>query len=171
MAGITWTLGRALIYATFFVSILFVFLPSRVLEFSGVGPPENIGFEQVLGITLTAVGAAVGLWCILTFVVAGRGTQAPFDPPRALVISGPYRALRNPMYAGATLALMGVALYYESVGLLGYTVLFWLVTHLGVVMFEEPHLRKSFGSAYVEYCAQTGRWWPRAHQLSSEKRR
>lgn len=161
IAETTWTLGRAVIYATFFISILFVFLPSRVLALSGVGSPANTGFEQVLGIMLTAAGAALGAWCILTFVFVGKGTQAPFDPPRSLVIRGPYRALRNPMYAGATLALAGVALYYGSVGLLGYTVLFWLATHLGVVLLEEPHLRKSFGRVYEDYCAQTGRWWPR----------
>jgi protein-S-isoprenylcysteine O-methyltransferase Ste14 len=161
IAGTGWILGRAVIYATFFVSILFVFLPARVLERTGVGPPVSMGFEQILGITLTSVGAALGLWCILTFVYVGKGTQAPFDPPRTLVIRGPYRALRNPMYAGATLALLGVALYYASAGLLGYSVLFWLATHLGVVLLEEPHLRRSFGSAYEEYCAQTGRWWPR----------
>jgi protein-S-isoprenylcysteine O-methyltransferase Ste14 len=161
IAGTAWTLGRAVIYATFFISILFVFLPSRVLSFSGVGPPADTGLEQVLGITLTAAGAALGAWCILTFVFIGKGTQAPFDSPRALVVRGPYRALRNPMYAGATLALMGVALYYESIALMGYAVLFWSATHLGVVLLEEPHLRKSFGREYEDYCAETGRWWPR----------
>jgi protein-S-isoprenylcysteine O-methyltransferase Ste14 len=156
-----WILFRAATYATFFVSVLLVFLPSRVLAISGVTTPGATGLQQILGVILGVIGAALGTWCILTFVLVGRGTQAPFDPPRLLVVRGPYRALRNPMYAGASLALLGVALYYESIALMGYAVAFWLMTHFCVVLLEEPYLRRSFGNAYENYFATTARWWPR----------
>jgi protein-S-isoprenylcysteine O-methyltransferase Ste14 len=103
----------------------------------------------------------LALWCIFTFVFVGKGTPAPFDPPRRLVIQGPYRWVRNPMYIGAALALAGAALFYQSLGLLGYAGLFLLITHLFVVTYEEPTLRRTFGKDYETYCGQAGRWWPR----------
>jgi len=108
-----------------------------------------------------AGGAALALWCIATFVVIGRGTPAPFDPPRSLVVAGPYRFVRNPMYLGAGFALAGAALFYESSALLGYCVAFGFVMYLFVVVYEEPALRATFGAPYVRYCERVQRWWPR----------
>jgi protein-S-isoprenylcysteine O-methyltransferase Ste14 len=122
--------------------------------------PATIGASQVAGMIVGAAGAALALWCIATFVVAGRGTPAPFDPPRRLVVVGPYRRVRNPMYLGAALALAGAALFYQSWALLGYTVAFIFVMYLFVVVYEEPALRATFGAPYVEYCERVSRWWP-----------
>lgn len=108
-----------------------------------------------------AGGASLALWCIATFVVIGRGTPAPFDPPRNLVVAGPYRFVRNPMYLGAGLALAGAALFYESWALLGYCVAFGFVMYLVVVVYEEPALRATFGAPYVRYCERVQRWWLR----------
>jgi len=106
-------------------------------------------------------GAVLALWCIATFVMIGRGTPAPFDPPRRLVVAGPYRLVRNPMYIGAALAMAGAALFYESWALLGYCVAFVFITHLFVVAYEEPALRATFGTPYVRYCERVQRWWPK----------
>jgi protein-S-isoprenylcysteine O-methyltransferase Ste14 len=138
-----------------------VFLPARVLSWTGIPRPDTISPLQVAGVLVAAGGAALALWCILTFVVAGRGTPAPFDPPRRLVVVGPYRCVRNPMYQGAGLALAGAALFYQSWALLGYTAVFALVTYLFVVVYEEPTLRATFGVPYVRYCERVRRWWPR----------
>jgi protein-S-isoprenylcysteine O-methyltransferase Ste14 len=138
-----------------------VFLPARVLSWSGIVRPATIGPAQVAGMVVGVGGAAVALWCIITFAVAGRGTPAPFDPPRRLVIVGPYRLVRNPMYLGAGLALAGAALFYESWALLGYTAAFAFMTYLFVVGYEEPTLRATFGDPYVRYCERVRRWWPR----------
>jgi len=108
-----------------------------------------------------ALGSLVALWCIFTFATIGQGTPAPFDPPQRLVIRGPYRFVRNPMYIGAGLALAGAALFYRSLPILGYTVFFFLVVHLFVVGYEEPTLRRTFGQEYAAYCERVGRWWPR----------
>jgi len=139
-----------------------VFLPARVLSWSGIVRPDSIGAAQVAGLVVGASGAGLALWCIVTFMVIGRGTPAPFDPPRRLVVVGPYRLVRNPMYIGAGLALVGAALFYESWALLGYGVVFAFVMHLFVVLYEEPTLRATFGADYVRYCEWVRRWWPRA---------
>jgi len=156
----TFVLFRAITYATLFVGFVLVFLPARVLSWSGIVRPVSIGAEQVVGMVVGAGGAALALWCIVTFLVIGRGTPAPFDPPRRLVVVGPYRLVRNPMYIGAGLALAGAALFYESWALLGYCAAFALVMHLFVVVYEEPTLRATFGADYVRYGEQVRRWWP-----------
>jgi protein-S-isoprenylcysteine O-methyltransferase Ste14 len=152
---------RALTYSTLFIGFLLIFLPARVLAWSGMVRPVGIGPAQIVGILLGACGAALALWCIATFIVKGRGTPAPFDPPRQLVVAGPYRRVRNPMYLGAALALAGAAIFYQSWALLLYCAAFLLITHLFVVGYEEPTLRASFGPAYMDYCRRVSRWIPR----------
>ena len=154
-------LVRALTYAVLFIGFLLIYLPARLLAWSGILRPAAMELQQVAGMVIGAAGAAVALWCIFTFASIGRGTPAPFDPPRRLVIQGPYRFVRNPMYIGSVLALSGAALFYESLPLLGYAGLFLLATHFFVVWYEEPALRRTFGQEYEAYCQQVRRWWPR----------
>lgn len=153
-------LARALTYATLFVGFVLVFLPARVLNAAGVRWPDAFGVWQVAGMVLGIAGAAVAVSCILTFVFVGRGTPAPFDPPRRLVAQGPYRFVRNPMYIGAAAAVLGAAVFYRSLALFGYVVAFLLVMHVFVRVFEEPTLRRMFGEEYDSYCQHVGRWWP-----------
>ncbi len=153
-------LVRALTYAALFIGLVLIYLPARLLSWSGIVRPAVIEVQQVAGMVIGAAGAAVVLWCIFTFASIGRGTPLPLDPPRRLVIQGPYRFVRNPMYIGAGLALGSAALFYESFPLLGYTGLFFLATHLFVVWYEEPTLRQTFGQEYEAYCRQVRRWWP-----------
>jgi protein-S-isoprenylcysteine O-methyltransferase Ste14 len=154
-------LVRTLTYSALFIGLLLVYLPARLLSWSGIVRPATIAAPQVAGMVVGAAGAAVALWCIFTFAFVGRGTPAPFDPPRRLVIHGPYGFVRNPMYVGAGLALAGAALFYKSWLLLFYAGLFLLVTHLFVVWYEEPTLRRTFEQEYEAYCRQVRRWWPR----------
>ena len=123
--------------------------------------PTRLGVLEFGGIVLAATGGALALWCILAFAVVGKGTPAPFDPPRRLVIRGPYRHLRNPMYVGAALALLGAALFYRSLPLVGYAAAFLLVTHAFVVWYEEPTLGRLFGAEYQAYRTSVPRWLPR----------
>lgn len=151
-------LARAVTYAALFVGLLLVFVPGRILERAGVLQPARLGLVEYAGLIAGAAGAALALWCVLTFVRIGHGTPAPFDPPRRLVIRGPYRYIRNPMYLGAVLALAGASLYYRSVALSGYAAFFLLATHLFVVWYEEPTLARLFGPEYDAYRARAGRW-------------
>jgi protein-S-isoprenylcysteine O-methyltransferase Ste14 len=154
-------LVRGLTYATLFIGLVLVFVPGRVLSWSGIVQPRAMGLLQVGGMVIAAAGAAVALWCVVTFALVGRGTPAPFDAPRRLVVGGPYRFVRNPMYIGAGLALAGAALFYQSPQLLGYTGLFFLMTHVFVVFYEEPTLKRSFGEEYAAYCRSVRRWLPK----------
>ena len=154
-------LVRTVTYAALFIGLLLIYLPARLLSWSGIVRPAAIEVPQVAGMVIGAAGGSLAVWCILTFAFIGRGTPAPFDPPRRLVIRGPYRFVRNPMYIGAELALAGAALFYESWLLLGYAGLFFLMTHLFVVFYEEPTLRRTFEQKYEAYCRQVRRWWPR----------
>jgi protein-S-isoprenylcysteine O-methyltransferase Ste14 len=151
---------RAVTYATLFIGLVLVYLPRRLLTWSGIVRPAAIGLPQVAGMIIGAFGAVIALWCIFTFAFVGKGTPAPFDPPRRLVTRGAYRFVRNPMYIGAGLALAGAALFYESLPLLGYIGLFLAITHLFVVWYEEPVLRQTFGEEYEAYLGRTRRWWP-----------
>ena len=153
-------LVRAVTYATLFIGFVLVFLPARLLSGAGVTRPTSFEGSQLAGAIVCAVGAAIAVWCILAFAVIGRGTPAPFDPPRRLVVRGPYQWVRNPMYLGAGLALAGAALFYEAGALLAYAAVFFVVTHLFVVFYEEPTLRRTFGEAYESYCSRVPRWWP-----------
>lgn len=123
----------------------------------------------MLGVAIGLAGAGLALWCILTFVFVGKGTPAPFDPPRRLVIGGPYRYARNPMYLGAGLVLGGAALYYRSGALLGYAVLFLIAGHLFVVWYEEPTLTRLFGEDYQEYRRSVPRWLPRMQRGAGDR--
>jgi len=163
MCTFMFILARALTYAVFFIGFFLVVLPTRVLSSAGVARPPVAGAWQMAGLSVAAVGALLAVACIFAFVFVGGGTQAPFDPPRRLVVRGPYRFIRNPMYVGAGAALAGAALFYRSISLAAYACGFLLVSHLFVMWFEEPALRRTFDGEYDAYCARTRRWWPSGH--------
>ncbi len=154
------TLVRAVTYAALFIGLVLIYVPARILSWSEIVRPAATGAQQIAGMAIGTAGAAIALWCVLTFALAGRGTPAPFDPPRRLVTQGPYRFVRNPMYIGAGLVLVGAALFYGSWLLLSYTGLLFLITHALVVWYEEPTLRRTFGEEYELYCRRVRRWWP-----------
>ena len=145
-----------------FIGFLLLFVPARLLSSVGVGAPPPFGVVQGIGVALTVAGVVLALSCVLTFVRIGKGTPAPFDPPRRLVNRGPYSFLRNPMYVGAGAALAGAALYYRSLPLFAYAAAFMLAAHLFVVAYEEPVLRAKFGDDYAAYCRRVARWLPHA---------
>jgi protein-S-isoprenylcysteine O-methyltransferase Ste14 len=153
-------LFRTITYATVFIGALLIYLPARILSWSGLVRPSTMAAPQIFGIVIGSAGALLALWCISTFIWIGKGTPAPFDPPRRLVIRGPYRFVRNPMYIGGVLALAGAALFFLSAPLLVYAACFLLAAHLFVVFYEEPTLRGSFGQDYEAYCHRVSRWLP-----------
>ncbi|MGP8252885.1 MAG: methyltransferase family protein [Terracidiphilus sp.] len=156
------TIFRAFTYATLFIGFVLIYLPGRLLAWAGIARPATLGWAQIAGMTVGSVGAVVALWCVVAFAWIGKGTPAPFDPPRRLVIRGPYRWVRNPMYIGASTALAGAALFYKAMPLAIFVCIFLLVAHLFVVNYEEPTLRRSFGQEYEAYCGQVRRWRPGA---------
>lgn len=112
------------------------------------------------GAGLLALGAGLLLWCVRDFFVAGRGTLAPWDPPRHLVIVGLYRHVRNPMYLAVLALVAGWSVLYASPWTAGYAALLALIFHVRVTRFEEPWLRGQFGAGWESYSASVPRWVP-----------
>src|SRR5260370_25580753 len=119
------------------------------------------GWTRALGIAVMLAGGTVALACVATFVVRGEGTPAPMDPPRKFVAVGPYKFVRNPMYIGGFIVLAGFGLYQQSPAILLFTLPWLLAAHLFVILYEEPHLRATFGPPYDAYCHSVRRWLPR----------
>jgi protein-S-isoprenylcysteine O-methyltransferase Ste14 len=151
---------RALTYAALFIGLVLIYLPSQILSQAGIVRPEMIEIPQMTGMIIGAIGGAIALWCVYTFAAVGKGTPAPFDPPRQLVTRGPYQYVRNPMYIGAGLALIGAVLFYESLSLLGYVGVLFVIVHSFIVWYEEPTLRRTFGDEYEQYYHKVKRWLP-----------
>jgi protein-S-isoprenylcysteine O-methyltransferase Ste14 len=114
-----------------------------------------------LGWAIMAAGAALAASCGWMFVRRGHGTPAPFDPPRWVVVSGPYRYVRNPMYLAGFLLLVGFGLVERSPAIVVFALLWLLCIHLAVVALEEPDLRRRFGAGYEDYRRAVPRWLPR----------
>jgi len=122
-----------------------------------------LGFPgfRVLGVFLIAAGLPVLLDSFTRFALQGLGTPAPVAPPERLVVSGLYRYVRNPMYVGVTGVIFGQALLFGDVRVLQYGAIVWVTFHLWVMGYEEPALRRKFGSEYERYCGNVRRWIPR----------
>ena len=116
----------------------------------------------VVGAVLVAAGAALYVACVWPFATIGGGTPAPFDAPMRLVVAGPYRALRNPMYVAVLLVIFGQSLALHSAAFAFYGVGTAVMFHLFVIGYEEPTLEREFGDDYREYCSQVARWVPRS---------
>ena len=122
------------------------------------GTPAPTAWEAV---PVIAAGAALYFWCAWNFAAVGGGTPGPWDAPRHLVVVGPYRCVRNPIYVAAFLVVLGEAWLFGSLALLVYAVLHGLGVHLVVIGYEEPSLERSFGGEYVAYRRRVRRWLPR----------
>jgi protein-S-isoprenylcysteine O-methyltransferase Ste14 len=122
--------------------------------------PWNSG-HWMPGVWVMAAGAFVLLWCVRDFYVAGIGTLAPWDPPKHLVVQGLYRFVRNPMYIGVLLLVLGWSLLFLSPLLFLYATSLAIGFHLRVVKYEEPKLKAQFGRQWVLYRQSVPRWRPR----------
>ena len=118
-------------------------------------------FAQVAGLCLLLIGLALLGSSLRRFASDGKGTLAPWDPPRVLVLSGPYGYVRNPMISGVTFVLFGEALLLLSEPHLLWAFTFLALNGVYTPLFEEPLLRQRFGEAYAVYCRHVPRLIPR----------
>src|SRR5580765_5656521 len=118
--------------------------------------------SQLAGVVALAIGLVLFATSVRYFAVRGRGTLAPWDPPKALVVAGPYRYVRNPMISGVLFILAGEALVLVSRTLALWTLVFLCVNLVYIPFMEEPLLVQRFGEAYREYCREVRRIVPRA---------
>ncbi len=139
------------LFGLLFLGVFVGLLPMLLRPLDAYVPWTLPGVLRYLGILFFLAGAALDYWCLWLFVFQGRGTALPLDPPRALVVSGPYRYVRNPIVVGVLAMLLGEALYLGSPVLFSYLIVATIVYHLYLVYVEEPELKKRFGKSYEEY--------------------
>ena len=144
-----------------FLALWFWLLPSW-LEFRQAAAGSSLRWLAAIPAVL---GFAVALHCVWDFGWTGRGTPAPVAPPKLLVVTGFYRYVRNPMYVGFLTGWLGLWIIFGRANLASLTVaaVFLLSVELMVLLYEEPTLRRAFGSDYEEYCRNVPRWIPRLH--------
>jgi len=149
-----WRLLKTLLFTAVVPGTVSVYLP-QALKYGGT---ELAVAWRYSGAALVVCGALIYSWCAWNFVSKGLGTPAPIAAPRVLVVSGPYRCTRNPMYVGVAGVIFGQALFYgaKTVAIYGCAVV--LAFHLFVLLYEEPALRRQFAAPYDEYCAKVPRW-------------
>ncbi len=110
---------------------------------------------------LLLLGAGIYSWCVWDFASFGRGTPAPIDAPKRLVVRGLYHYTRNPMYVGVLTVILGWSLLFQALPVLLYALLVATAFNLFVRLYEEPHLGREFGGSYRDYCQRVGRWLPK----------
>jgi len=139
--------------------IAFVVLPGTVAfaipVWIGYGAPLRY---PLLAAPLLLAGITLLLWCVREFYVTGRGTLAPWAPPRNLVTSGPYRFCRNPMYLAVATILVGWCLLWDTRTLIYYALVSAGVFQIRVLLFEEPWAARTFGEQWRAYRARVRRW-------------
>jgi len=147
--------------------VVTVVVPAYIIRTSttlhaGLGLPSPLGLlPTLLGCVLVGLGVLLVYKTLVLFATVGKGTLAPWDPPRRLVVRGPYRHVRNPMMSGVLSIQLGEAILLRSVPLLVWFVIFFALNALTMPLIEEPLLESRFGSDYVIYKRNVPRWIPR----------
>jgi len=168
-----WRTFRAILVLPFTVTVV---IPALIALAGGAralpGLPTWLTLPAVLiGAVLIALGIALLAWTVWLFHTTGKGTLAPFDPPKRLVVRGAYRHVRNPMITGVVSILLGEALTLQSPGLLIWAAIFLMFNMIYFPLVEERSLSKRFGPSYDEYVHNVPRWLPRARPWSQPANR
>jgi protein-S-isoprenylcysteine O-methyltransferase Ste14 len=116
---------------------------------------------QACGAVLLAIGLALFAASLTHFATRGKGTLAPWDPPKVLVISGPYRYVRNPMISGVIFLLFGEALVLRSWPHTLWALIVLTINLIYIPLVEEPMLLERFGPSYDDYRRRVWMFLPR----------
>ncbi len=152
---------RSIFFTLLLPGTVTILIPYWLITPGGPGFLYSLHQFRVAGLPLIASGAAGLLWCIWDFFSSGRGTLAPVDPPKHLVVRGLYRYVRNPMYVFVVTILLGESIFFDSRPILVEAGVFFVLANLFVIFYEEPILRREFGESYKTYSQRVGRWIPR----------
>jgi len=149
---------RALFFVLLLPGTVAGYIPFRILQTTSRLRVPDLGISSVAAAVLAVAGVAVLLKCVWDFFAVGKGTLAPIDPPKYLVVQGLYRFTRNPMYNGVLAVLIGEAWFFTCVPLIEYALFVLVLFHLFVVFYEEPTLESNFGESYQVYRRAVPRW-------------
>ena len=158
---------RSIFFTFLLPGTVTVLIPYWIISSSEARTFSSHPVLRFFGVPLMAIGGAGLLWCIWEFFSAGRGTLAPVDPPKHLVVRGPYEYVRNPMYVSVVTILLGEAIFFMSKSVLVEAGVFMAMVYLFVVLYEEPALRRQFGESYERYLQTVGRWIPRSRSRAT----
>ena len=160
---------RAILFVVLIPGTVTTYVPYRLLR-SAVGRVPRVQFSiaGAAAALLIVAGGAVLLSSVWQFFADGRGTLAPVDPPRKLVVTGLYRVTRNPMYNGVLAILFGEAWFFRSAVLLQYAAIMLVVFHLVVVLYEERILEARFEEKYNTYRKNVPRWGFTVHPYAAQ---
>jgi protein-S-isoprenylcysteine O-methyltransferase Ste14 len=134
-------------------------------EITGSGPMWRV--LQTIGVVLIVAGLIPPVHAFIQFVKAG-GTPIPIAPTQRLVVTGFNRYVRNPMYLGLIVAMVGQALLFGSLSLLLWAAAFWVITASFVRWYEEPTLVHEYGDEYQAYRRNVRAWIPRLRPWTPE---
>ena len=143
-------------------------LPRIILDSARLRLPTSWPVAQLAAPVPLGLGAAIYLRCVWEFATRGRGIPAPIDHPKELAVTGLYRYVRNPMYLGVLLFLLGEALFFQYGNLFLYAMWWLALVHLNVPFYEEPNLKRKFGRSYKKYARAVDRWAPGRKYIESE---
>ena len=135
----------------------------------GMGSTVPEWLLQGAGLIALAAGLVLFVWSLRRFAGEGEGTLAPWDPPRRLVVRGPYRFVRNPMISGVLFVLSGEAMVLLSRPHAVWAAAFLAMNLIYIPMLEEPALRRRFGDSYRDYCRHVPRIVPRLRPWSPDR--
>jgi protein-S-isoprenylcysteine O-methyltransferase Ste14 len=155
--------SRSVLYVSSLAYVFYAYLPAVVLSLTDGGdarPLLGLGDWRILVVAL-APPVALGAWATLAFTDDGLGTPLPLDPPRRLVVSGPYAYVRNPMQIAGVLLAVVVLLRYPTLYLLAYAMDMLLVSIVLFHLYESHELPRRFGEEYARYSRQVRNWIPR----------
>ena len=124
-------------------------------------PSFKLGIFRYFAFPLWLTGTLIIVWCSIDIIRQGHGTPAHLDPPKTLIVNGLYRHVRNPIYFGAILGLLGYILWFASAWVMLYTAFAFVGFHFLIVAIEEPILKNTFCATYDEYRRKVPRWIPR----------
>ena len=159
------TLLRHLLSIALLPFTVAVLAPLWIARRSGIAPALGASAGelalQLLGLAALAVGLLLFGASLRRFATEGEGTLAPWDPPRRLVVRGPYRYVRNPMISGVVFVLCAEALLLLSLPHAAWALAFLGLNLVYIPLVEEPQLERRFGDSYREYCRHVRRIMPR----------
>ncbi len=155
-----------------FAGLLLLVVLGSLFTDRALGLPRLLSgaLGSVIGVALLAPGVMLCAWCVVLFWRA-RGTPVPFNPPRELVVVGPYAWVRNPMLTGVFACLFGLGFVLHSLSLVVvWTPVFVLVNAIELKLVEEPELERRLGTSYSEYRKRVPMFVPRVRGFRRRRR-
>lgn len=160
-SGLLLNATKTLVQIVCIWSVALVVIPFVLLDSFGNAYSLKLGLSTAMGAGLFLLASVLGLASAFYMVRDGAGTPLPLDQTNKLVVSGPYRFVRNPMAVAGISQGLAIALIFQSVALLIYSLLGALVWHLVVRPFEEADMVTRFGESYLEYRSKVACWIPK----------